>query len=293
MNASRPPQDRAGARAHPGDKLTDRMIVSASYRTDIPAFYGDWFRRRLAAGHADVRNPYGGRPSRVDLRPEGVDGFVFWTRNPLPFMPVLAELERPFVVQLTITGYGRGLETSVPPADRIVDAAHAIATRYGPRTTVWRYDPILVPTRDHVEAVGRLGEALRGAVDECVVSFTDFYRKTRRNLAKGGFRWRDPDPAERRSLIRALEAAAAPIRLTLCTQPDLGGTPARCIDPVRLGLADRPVRGNRPGCACAESRDIGAYDTCPHGCLYCYANASPALAKRRFRAHDPDAEMLG
>ena len=269
------------------------MIVSASYRTDIPAFYGDWFRRRLAAGYAYVRNPYGGRPGRVDLRPDGVDGFVFWTRNPVPFMPVLAELERPFVVQLTMTGYGRGLEASVPPTDRIVDAAHAIANRYGPRTTVWRYDPILLPTHDHVEAAGRLGEALRGAVDECVVSFADFYRKTRRNLAKAGFRWEDPDPTGRRRLIRALETAVAPIRLTLCTQPGLGGTPARCIDPIRLGLADRPVRGNRPGCACAESRDIGAYDTCPHGCLYCYANASPALAKRRFRAHDPEAEMLG
>ena len=271
-------------------------IVSASYRTDIPAFYAEWFERRLAAGYALARNPWSGKPYRIDLGPEAVAGYVFWTRNPTPFLPVLARLERPFAVQLTITGYGRRLEPSVPAPARAVAAAHEIAALAGPRSVVWRYDPILSPTQDHVEAAGRLAEALRGATDECVISFAAFYRKTRRNLDAAGVAWREPELAERRRLTEALAAAVAPLRLTVCAQPELTGgaaRPARCIDPGRLGLGDRPARGNRPGCACAASRDIGGYDSCPHGCLYCYANASPALARRRFKAHDPAAEMLG
>ena len=271
-------------------------IISASYRTDIPAFYGGWFARRLAAGYALVRNPRSGRTYRVDLTPEAVAGYVFWTRNPSPFMPVLAELERPFAMQFTITGYGRRLEASVPAPERAVDAAHALATRYGPRCVVWRYDPILSPTQDHVEAAGRLAEMLRGATDECVVSFASFYRKTQRNLTAAGFDWEEPDLDRRRQLIEAMADAVSPLRLTVCAQPELTGGaagPARCIDPARLGLGAQPEHGNRPGCACAASRDIGAYDTCPHGCLYCYANASPKAARRRFKAHNPEAEMLG
>lgn len=273
-----------------------KTVVSASYRTDIPAFYGDWFSCRLAAGYALVRNPWSGSIYRVDLSPEAVAGYVFWTRNPRPFMPVLAALEQPFAVQFTITGYGRRLEPSVPPPERAVEAAHELAARYGPRCVVWRYDPILSPTQDHVEAAGRLAEALQGATDECVVSFASFYRKTRRNLAAAGFAWEDPDAGLRIRLVEALFRAVSPLRLTICAQPELteGSTaePARCIDPARLGLGPLPEQGNRPGCACAASRDIGAYDTCPHGCLYCYANDSPAAARRRFKAHDPEAEML-
>ncbi len=272
-----------------------KTVVSASYRTDIPAFYSEWFARRLAAGYALVRNPWSGSTYRVDLASEAVAGYVFWTRNPAPFMPVLAGLERPFAVQFTITGYGRRLEPSVPAPERAVEAAHALAALYGPRCVVWRYDPILSPTQDHVEAAGWLAESLRGASDECVVSFASFYRKTARNLAAAGFAWEEPEPDRRLRLIEALAEAVSPLRLTVCAQPELtvgAAEPARCIDPVRLGLGPRPEKGNRPGCACAASRDIGAYDTCPHGCLYCYANASPRAARRRFRAHDPEAEML-
>lgn len=271
-------------------------VVSASYRTDIPAFYGDWFARRLAAGHALVRNPWSGSAYRVDLTPEAVAGYVFWTRNPTPFIPVLERLDRPFAVQFTITGYGRRLEPSVPSPERAVEAAHRLAQRYGPRCVVWRYDPILSPTHDHVEAAGRLAESLRGASDECVVSFASFYRKTQRNLSAAGFVWEEPEPDRRLRLIEALADAVSPLRLTVCAQPELtvgAAEPARCIDPARLGLGPLPEKGNRPGCACAASRDIGAYDTCPHGCLYCYANASPAAARRRFKAHDPEAGMLG
>src|ERR1044071_1517894 len=84
-----------------------RAIVSASYRTDIPAFYADWFMRRLAAEHRRVSNPYGGSDYEVRLTPEAVDGFVFWTRNMRALLPHLDAIRRvaPFIVQFTLTGY--------------------------------------------------------------------------------------------------------------------------------------------------------------------------------------------
>ncbi len=288
------------------------MIVSASYKTDIPAFYGTWFANRLAAGGCSVRNPWNGRRFLVDLRPDQVDGFVFWTKNLRPFMaPLGLAAERgPFVVQLTITGYPAVLEASVVAAERSIADAVAVNAAYGPGRVVWRYDPIIVssitPAAWHRATFAGLAAALAGVVDEVVVSFVQGYRKTARNLNRAllaeGATWRDPPVDEKRQLVAELAAIAADygIRLTLCAQPDLvtdGLGAAKCIDLARLSrIAGRPIRGrqkgNRPGCACAESRDIGGYDSCPHGCAYCYAVASQSTAKARFRRHDPAADGL-
>ena len=92
------------------------MIISASYRSDIPAFHGDWFLAALAAGAVKVANPYNQRPSLIDLRPDAVDGYVFWTRNARPFargLEAVAAQGKPFVVQYTIIGYPRSIDTNV------------------------------------------------------------------------------------------------------------------------------------------------------------------------------------
>lgn len=289
------------------------MIVSASYRTDIPAFYADWFMRRLAAGYAVVANPYGGLPYRVPLAPGEVDGFVFWTRNIGPLaqhLPEIAEVA-PFMVQFTVTGYPRALEPGVIDSAAAVDQIAGLADRFGPRAVVWRYDPVietsLTPAAWHLENFGRLAGMLQGHVDEAVISFAQIYAKTRRNMEIAardhGFTWRDPEDAEKRALAGALAeiAAAHGMQLTVCSQPDYlvaGAAAARCIDAGRLSdIAGREIRarekGNRPGCLCHESRDIGAYHSCPQGCAYCYAVSSRDRAKRFLVVHDPAAESLG
>jgi len=285
------------------------MIVSASYRTDIPAFYGDWFRQRLAEGLVRVRNPWGGGVSEVRLDPAAVDGFVFWTRNVAPFLGTLDALraeDRPFVVQFTATGYPRALERSVIDSARAIAQIRDLAARFGRRAVVWRYDPVLIadrmPAAFHRQRLAAMAAALVGAVDEVVLSFATPYRKTRGNLARAGVAWRDPEPEEKRALLADLAGLAieAGLRPTLCAQPDLlttGLAPAACIDAGRLSdVAGRPVggrvKGNRPGCHCAEARDIGAYDTCPHGCVYCYAVGRADAARRNQRAHDPAADTL-
>jgi hypothetical protein len=289
-----------------------RVIVSASYRTDIPAFYARWFLRRLDAGYARVANPYGGAAYEVSLRPGGADGFVFWTRN---MRPLMAELDRvrevaPFTVQFTVTGYPRSLENSVIAVGEAVDQLRELRRRFGLRVAVWRYDPIVMTTEldaaAHVRNFAALAKTLVGAVDEVVLSFAHPYRKTSRNLDRAGeqhgFQWHDPLAEEKRALLSRLAPIAAEHRMqaTLCTQPDLrvsGIGEARCIDATRLSdVAQTPISaresGNRPGCRCALSRDIGAYDTCPHGCAYCYAVADRDRAVARYRAHDPEAESL-
>ena len=285
------------------------MIVSASYRTDIPAFYGPWFLERLKAGSAVVANPYGGPPGRVSLAPGEVEGIVFWTKNAGPFLEgfqAVRTMGLPFVVQVSITGLPRSVERSVPAADQAVAHVRALRDRFGRRAVVWRFDPIVIseatPLEERRAVFAALAGELRGAVDEVVVSFLQPYAKVRRNMAEVA--WRDPAPDEKRALLCDLSAVAADhgMKLTLCTQPELvdeqaGRGAARCIDAGRLGdIAGHAIaartKGNRPGCLCAESRDIGAYDTCPMGCSYCYAVRDRARAQRGLAAHDPSNDRL-
>ena len=289
------------------------MIISASYKTDLPAYYGHWFMARLAAGFCRMVNPYGRQVHEVPLDPESVDGFVFWTRNLAPFaprLPAIRALGYPFFVHYTITGYPRALEFAVPGADHGVTQMATLAAAFGPHAGVWRYDPILLtsltPSAWHLENFAGLAARLEGSTDEVVISFAHFYRKTRRNLAVAArafcFDWHDPDDDEKRALVARLTdiAAGRGMRLGVCAQPHLvspGAGEARCIDAARLSrVADRPIsaprRGNRPGCACDASRDIGDYDSCSQGCVYCYAVSQRALARRRARAHDPAGAHL-
>lgn len=288
------------------------MIVSASYRTDIPAFHARWFLARLQAGWCQVRNPYGGKPSRVSLLPDDVDAIAFWTRNMAPLLPALDDIRAkfPFTVSFTVTGYPRALEAATLPAERAIVQIRELAQRFGQRAVVWRYDPIVFSSLTEADWHRRnfttLAAALRGAVDEVVVSFMQPYRKSARNLdtaAKAhGFDWRDPPDDEKRAMLSELAGIAAGygMRMSLCAQPHLsidGIDAARCIDVERLSdVAGRDIaareKGNRIGCACAQSRDIGAYDSCAQACAYCYAVSSPGAAQKKIAALDPNAAML-
>ncbi len=195
-------------------------------------------------------------------------------------------------------------------AARAVEYMRQIASIYGPRVNVWRYDTIinssLTPREFHVETFARLAEKLEGATDEVVISFVQLYSKTQRNVqraaAEHGFAWSDPTDEWKQSLAGQLAALAAArrIQLTICSQPEFivpGCAEAHCVDADRLtDVGGRPLKaalkGNRPECRCFESRDIGEYDTCPHGCVYCYAVRDQALAKARYKQHDPLGEAL-
>ena len=289
------------------------MIISASYKTDIPTFYGEWFLNRLRAGYCKMVNPYGGQVYRISLAPGDVDGFVFWTKNLGPFLERLAQVRSmafPFVVQYAINAYPRSLELSVEDAEKSVDHMRLLAAEYGPRVAVWRYDTIVftsdTPAGFHRRNFERLARELEGTTDEVVVSFAQLYRKTLRNMDRAarrfGFQWEDPPRETKIALAGELAACARAhgMRFTVCSQRVFLGPgieDAACIDAARMSdVAGREIRarrkGNRPECGCFECRDIGEYDTCPHGCVYCYAVNHRALARQRYRLHDPASEFL-
>lgn len=289
------------------------MIISASYKTDIPTFYGDWFMNRLRAGYCKMVNPYGRQVVRVDLTHNTVDGFIFWTKNIGPFLNHLDEVRRrefPFIVQYTINGYPRSLEFSVVDATRSIDHMKRLRDEFGPRVGVWRYDTVVfssaTPIDFHRRNFKKLARALEGTTDEVVVSFAQIYKKTKRNMdwaAKTfGFSWDDPADQVKYELAAELAgiARSCGMQLSMCSQKSYlapGVTEARCVDAQRLSeVAGRPIvsrlKGNRPECGCFFSRDIGEYDTCPHGCVYCYAVLNRDLALRRFREHEPESEFL-
>ena len=165
------------------------MIISASYKTDIPTFYGEWFMNRLRAGYCKMVNPYNRRVIRVPLNREAVDGIVFWTKNVGPFCNIWPRSKSAAIrslLQHTINGYPRELEQAVVNSSRAVENVRRVAEQFGPQICVWRYDTIinssLTPREFHVESFARLAKSLAGATDEVVISFAHLYRKTLRNM---------------------------------------------------------------------------------------------------------------
>ena len=285
------------------------MIISASRRTDIPARYSEWFFNRLKDGCVLVRNPVNPRRiSRISLSPEVVDGIVFWTKNPLPMLNRLDGLrDFPFYFQFTLNAYGKDAEPGIPSKSGVlVPAFRELSRRIGKERVVWRYDPILFNKKYtpayHAEQFGRLAGLLAGCTETCTVSFLDFYRHIGRNLV--ALEAAIPSAQQKMELMERFSRTAAEYGLTLraCAEDmdfgRFGVLPARCVDKERLErlcgcrLALGKDKNQRPACGCCESIDIGAYDTCPNGCLYCYANRSARAAAGNAALHDPSSPLL-
>jgi len=288
-------------------------VVSASRRTDVPAFHHRWLIDRLREGWCEVRHPFTGVRSRVDLSPEAVIALVMWTRDPRPLLPHLDELADrgyPATFLVTVNGYPDWLEPGAPDLDGVVGAMAEIRHRLGPDALVWRYDPVVLTTATppsyHLDRVGALGRRLQGITDGCITSFVDLYRKTERNLVPAAAAVEadllEPDPDCDRELVVGMRDTLTPlgIELAVCCEKELLDLVPRahCVDRDRIGrLLGRPVklpaRPTRAGCGCHASVDIGAYDTCPRGCVYCYANQSPRSGKVGAGRGREDGPALG
>jgi hypothetical protein len=285
------------------------QVISASRRTDIPAFYSDWFLNRLAEGFCDVLHPYTRKLFRVPLEAGDVGAIVFWSKNYGPLLPKLDQIERTtknLFFHFTVTG-NRDLELRVPDfRDAIKDYIH-ITRRYSPDHIIWRFDPICITDKlsfeVHEERFTTIAELLRGHASSCIISFAHPYRKMMRNLEKyTSHRLVETSMEDQRSYAEKLADIAEKygIRLLACCNDHLlSGTvgKARCIDGPRLSLLfgtplDTRSAASRKECGCTKSIDIGAYDTCGHGCVYCYANTDQEKASRAPAAIDPSGTSL-
>lgn len=285
------------------------MILSVSRRTDIPHYYSEWFINRLKEGYLYVRNPMNERQvSRIALHPEWIDGIVFWTKNPQPMFPYLKELSGyPYYFQFTLTGYGKDMEPGIPhKKTHMLPIFQKLSGQIGSTRVIWRYDPILfdrVYTPDyHLKAFAEIAGSLRGYTETCVISFLDIYAKNKETLLRRGL-WQ-MEEADLKIFAAALNEIAGEngITLSACAEPydltECGIKAASCIDKNLLerlagcSLEAGKDKNQRAACGCMESIEVGSYDTCPGGCLYCYACRGKALTVKRYRAYDKLAPML-
>lgn len=282
------------------------MILSASRRTDIPCFYAEWLMNRLRAGYALTRNPMNhAQLARVPLTPDIVDCIVFWTKDAANLLPRLGELDARgyrYYFQFTLTPYDRAVEPNLRAKAEIEETFRALSKRVGSRRVVWRYDPVILNDSLGVEwhkaRFQRLCGRLAGYADTVTISFVDLYPKLKTGLIRA------ISTAERAELAGFFAETARQhgLRATACCEADdlrpYGIERASCIDRERIeamlgcGLEAPPDRNQRPGCGCCRSVDIGAYNTCGNGCVYCYANHSAASVRRNRAAHRPDGELL-
>lgn len=281
------------------------MILSVSRRTDIPAFYSDWFFNRMKEGFVLVRNPMSiHQVSRIKLSPDVIDCIVFWSKNPKPMLSRLSEIERyPFYFQITLNAYGSDLEEKMPPLSERVKTFKQISEIIGPDRVIWRYDPIILTdfysNHFHIEHFEYLAREFQSYTKQCTISFVDIYRKIQSNIA---IREMKSDEIIALSTSFAKICKDAGMKLTTCAEKiDLSSISvehASCIDKDLLSrIIGKKIdaskdKNQRVECGCVSSIDIGQYNTCPHGCVYCYANFNASLTERNFRDHDSKSPLL-
>lgn len=287
------------------------LIISASRSTDIPAFYADWFFRRFDRGYVRWRNPFSGQDSYVSF---GNTRFiVFWSKNPaplLPYLPMLKERGIGCYIHFTLNDYeAEGLEPNVPPLSQRIETFRRAVEALGRGAVVWRFDPLILTDKINIdtllEKIAHIANALTGYTEKLVFSFADIesYKKVSRNLRQSCINYREWDEESMResaARLSTLNRNNWNFRLATCAEridlSEYGIGHNRCIDPElisRLAPDDEILQnflynaktdtGQRKACGCILSKDIGAYSTCPHGCLYCYANTSPASAFANYK----------
>ncbi|MBL1215287.1 MAG: DUF1848 domain-containing protein [Ignavibacteriae bacterium] len=284
------------------------MIISASRRTDIPAYYSKWFYNRIKEGYCTVPNPFNSKQiSVIDLKPEAVDAIIFWTRNPRPLFNYLNEIDNlgyKYYFQFTINNFPKHYEPNNPSLENALKTFIELSKRIGSGKTIWRYDPILL-TDDlteeyHNNNFQNISNHLKGYSKRVVISIIDDYRKTLRRLQKLDTNY-TPNQEEHSDIERLLKnivdiATQNNMEVQSCAESKnysyLGIKPGKCIDDdilkneLKIDLLYKKDKTQRLACGCMISRDIGMNDTCLMGCEYCYATTSHKAALNNKQKHD-------
>lgn len=290
-----------------GSGFPGKQVVSASRRTDIPAFYMDWFMAQIRQGFFHVENPYSRKLSVVHVAPENTDTIVFWSKNFKVFLDgdygeILVKMGYHLFFNFTINSIDRLLEPHIPDLGVRLIQLQNLAERFGRETVTWRFDPIChyvladnIPRNNLMDFDLIAAQAARAGIERCVTSFVDLYAKvTSREKHISGFTFVDPPPEKKRDIVLSLNERlkALGISLYLCCEGELfqslpfgcGIEKSACIPNPLLGklsggkLSHAKDNGQRrsKGCGCYVSKDIGSYrfHPCYHNCLFCYANPS-------------------
>jgi len=254
------------------------MIISASRRSDIPAFFGEYFIKALKSKQFKTVNPFNRKVKIIDFEYKDIDGIVFWTKNPknfLKYIGTIKNMDIPFYFQFTLNNYPEYIEPELPDIYHRIDILKELYENIYPRKIIWRYDPIILseefPSNFHKENFSFLIENLSPYIHHVTVSVLTLYRKIRKNFTN-----LITDRDKLGNLLKNLYDIADYYgkKLDVCCFHNTENVPAaKCVDISLLNNKRKSKRdnGQRKACNCDKSIDIGYYGTCKHKCLYCYA----------------------
>ena len=285
------------------------MIISASRRTDIPAFYSDWFFNRIKERYVLVPNPYNSKMiSRISLDPAIVDCIVFWSKNPAPMLEKLDKLkEYNYYFQFTLNPYGPEIENHLPIISKRIDTFKRLSDRIGKEKVIWRYDPVLTNETYtpgfHKEKFAEIAYELKEHTEKCMLGFIDHYQHIRTAVSRFNIQPLLKADIEEMAASFKKTVDTCSIQLDTCTVKvdltHLGIPGGLCIDNQLVErIAGYPIsarkdKNQRDICRCAESIDIGIYESCLNGCIYCYAiKGNYNTVKYNLNKHDKNSPML-
>ena len=282
------------------------MILNTGLRTDIPGFFSEWFYNRIDDGFVYVRNPYAkNQIYSYRLDPELIDCIIFCTKNPKPMFENLEKIDKfNQYWHITITPYEKEIEPNVPPMNDVLESFKYLSKKLGKENVTLRYDPIFINEKytleKHIESFEYIINSLSGYTTEAIISFIDLYEKTKRNFPKA----REVTKDERLKLGKEFAQIGKKNNITIKTCVEgseldkFGIDSSGCMTKEVIERAinknlNVPKQKARNGeCYCLLNNDIGEYNTCGHGCLYCYANSNKRLVKRNLKLHDPKSPIL-
>ena len=283
------------------------MIINTGSRTDTVQYYSEWLLKRFKEGFVYSRNPlFFNKVTKYELNPEVVDCVIFCSKNYEPILGRLHEITDRFNTYFyyTITAYGKDIEPNVPSIEDSIETLIKLSEIVGAKRIAWRYDPILLTEKytknRHYETFDYMSEKLSPYIDRCIFSFVEMYKKLKTNM---------PEiilltPEDKDEIAKNIGLIAQKNKILLQTCATLENyekyniIQSGCITAEILGTANGVTfsnikhSGNRKGCRCMESRNIGDYDTCPNGCKYCYANQNPQIARKNYEKHNADSPLI-
>ncbi|MFW6281743.1 MAG: DUF1848 domain-containing protein [bacterium] len=294
------------------------MIISASRRTDIPAFYSEWFMNRIRNEYFYKVNPFNKNQVKgISLAPKDVDAIVFWSKQPKPMLPHLKELNEKgynYYFQYTMNNYPEILEPNLPELSKRIEVFKKLSSQTSPKQVVWRYDPIIhssiTPIDFHLEKFDYIASEICNYTERVVISFLDIYGKTKRKLKKlqknNDIEFKDIVEYNDKLIKISTEikkiANNYGLEIESCGELDNDSAkiikPGACIDKdlindlFDLNLEVKKDKNQRSQCLCVNSEDMGSYDTCKFACTYCYANNSQKAVNNKTKKHNPESSVL-
>lgn len=280
------------------------MILNVSGRTDIVAFYTDWFLNRYKDGFVDVRNPFNQKlVSRIYF--EDVDLILFCTKNPLPIINRLKEINKPIIFHVTITPYKKDIEPNVPSKSKIIESIKELSKIVGIDNLVIRYDPIFLSdkytTEYHIKAFKRLCSLLNGSVNKIIVSFIDDYKNVRKN--EKSLKYRPFTENDYKVIGENFSKITKENNMTVQTcfeernLMEYGFVKGECLShELAYKLTGKTYKNwtarKERKCNCVQMVDIGVYNSCKHFCKYCYANFDEKQVNNNYLNHDKSSSLL-